>query len=87
MYCEDSSTIDEAASRRHVTLEVLYQFHSEQCGIYGGRSDKEIYFSSEYLNFSLSIFIQRMLQSYSFIVIRGCRVASIRGPQSPSTQE
>jgi hypothetical protein len=32
-------------------------------------------FSSEYLSFSLSIFIQRMLQIYSLIVIRGCRVA------------
>ena len=44
MYCEDSSTTDEAASRRLVTLEVLYQFHSEKCGIYGGRSDKGVYF-------------------------------------------
>lgn len=44
-YCEDSCTTDEAASRRLVTLEVRYQFRSEQCGFCGGRSDKGIYFS------------------------------------------
>ena len=44
IYCEDSSSTDEVASRQLVTLKVLYLFQSEQCGFYGGRSDKGIYF-------------------------------------------